>query len=440
MSTSAQVSAAGIVSPVTRSHTIWHDVNTWLALLPLLFITVGGKVDLDRGNVALRVTAMAEDSFARRLALVTCSFIMIGLISTRAREVWKTLFQSRLLLILPAIACISAAWSQNPMHTLVSSCNLTLTILFAIYLYARYPKDTLLLFLTGGAAICLLLSLLAVIFLPSVGIDPYQQDAWRGLFFQKNNCATICTFFFVLGLHLKPTSLSERMLRFLVIALALLFVVMSGSRTGWILSLLALVLTYTFHIVGRMPGANRAAMKAALFGVSVVAGVLLYLNFAGVLAVLGKDPTMTQRTVIWASVIPSVLKHPFLGYGFDAFWSGLNGESMQTILVTGWMQAQAQSGYLDVLLQLGLLGFCPLIWLFIRALIKGGPSGASGSTQMMRVSTVLLVLVLVENIGETAFLVPYGLLWLYSLLAILVLTVKPGSAKSHLALALAGEP
>jgi O-antigen ligase len=166
-------------------------------------------------------------------------------------------------------------------------------------------------------------------------------------------------------------------------------------------------------------------MKAALFGVSVVAGVLLYLNFSGVLAVLGKDPTMTQRTVIWASVIPSVLKHPFLGYGFGAFWSGLNGESMQTILATGWMEGQAQSGYLDVLLQLGLLGFCPLVWLFIRALIKGGPTSASGErTQMMKVSTVLLVLVLVENIGETSFLDPYGLLWLYSLAAILVLTVR----------------
>jgi O-antigen ligase len=301
-----------------------------------------------------------------------------------------------------------------------------LTTLFAIYLYVRYPKDSLLLFLTGGAAICLVLSLLAVIFMPSLGTDPYQQDAWRGLFSQRNNCATVCTLFFALAVHLKPTSIGERMLRFLVIALAILFIVMSGSRTGWILSLLALVLTYTFDIVGRMPGTDRAATKAALFGVSLVGGVLLYLNFSGALAVLGKDPTLTQRTAIWASVIPSVLKHPFLGYGFGAFWSGLNGESMQTILVTGWMEGQAQNGYLDVLLQLGLLGFCPLVWLFIRALIKGGSASASGGrTQMMKVSTVLLVLVLVENIGETSFLDPYGLLWLYSLLAILVLTVRP---------------
>jgi exopolysaccharide production protein ExoQ len=426
MSTSAQVSAVGIVPPVTRSHTIWQDVNTWVALLPLLFISVSGRVDLAPGPVAFRVTAMAEDSFTRRLALVICSFIIIALIATHARQVWKTLFQSRLLLILPVIACLSAAWSQNPAHTLVSSCSLTLTTLFAIYLYARYPKDTLLVFLTGGAAIGLLLSLLAVILLPSVGIDAYQQDAWRGLFSQRNYCAIVCTLFFVLAVHMKPASISQRMLRALVVVLAILFIVMSGSRTGWVLSLLAFVLTCISQIVGRMPGMDRSAMKAGLFGVTVLVGVLLYLNFSGVLAVLGKDPTMSQRTVIWASVVPSVLKHPFLGCGFGAFWSGLNGESMQTILVTGWMEGQAQNGYLDVLLQLGVLGLCPLVWLFIRSLVKGAPTSASGGrTQMMKVSILLLVLVLVENIGETSFLDPYGLLWLYSLLAILVLTVRP---------------
>jgi O-antigen ligase len=276
--------------------------------------------------------------------------------------------------------------------------------------------------------------------MPSLGTDPYQQDAWRGIFYQKNNCATICTFFLVLALNLKARSISQRMLRFLVIPLATLFVVMSGSRTGWILSLLALVLTYTSRIVGRMPALDRVAVKAVLFGVSIVAGVVLYLNSAGILAVLGKDPTLTQRTVIWVSVIPSVLRHPFVGYGFDAFWSGLNGESTQTILATGWMEAQAQSGYLDVLLQLGLLGFCPLIWLFIRALIKGGRSMAGEPTGMTKVSAVLLIMVLVDNIGETSFLAPYAILWFYSLLAILALTVRPGWEKSQLTLAPAGEP
>jgi hypothetical protein len=41
--------------------------------------------------------------------------------------------------------------------------------------------------------------------------------------------------------------------------------------------------------------------------------------------------------------------------------------------------------------------------------------------QLRKASCVLLILVLIENIGETSFLDPYGLLWLYSLVATLVL-------------------
>jgi hypothetical protein len=54
----------------TCSHSIWQDVNTWVALLPLLHISVSGKVDLAPGPIAFRFTAMADDSFTRRLVLV----------------------------------------------------------------------------------------------------------------------------------------------------------------------------------------------------------------------------------------------------------------------------------------------------------------------------------------------------------------------------------
>jgi hypothetical protein len=30
----------------TRPHSIWQDVNTWLALLPVLYISISVKVDL----------------------------------------------------------------------------------------------------------------------------------------------------------------------------------------------------------------------------------------------------------------------------------------------------------------------------------------------------------------------------------------------------------
>jgi O-antigen ligase len=131
---------------------------------------------------------------------------------------------------------------------------------------------------------------------------------------------------------------------------------------------------------------------------------------------------MTQRTVIWAEVLPSIAKHPWIGYGYSSFWAGLNGESMQTVLTTGWMEGQAQDGYLDVLLQLGFVGLLPLCWLFGRGFIQASRAIQRGKVKpVVLLAPVLLGLVLCENIGESSLLLPLGIPWFYALLALVVL-------------------
>ena len=36
---------------------------------------------------------------------------------------------------------------------------------------------------------------------------------------------------------------------------------------------------------------------------------------------VGKDPTFTGRTDLWTAMIISISHHPFLGTGYQAFWS-----------------------------------------------------------------------------------------------------------------------
>jgi exopolysaccharide production protein ExoQ len=145
-------------------------------------------------------------------------------------------------------------------------------------------------------------------------------------------------------------------------------------------------------------------------------------NFTQLLAVMDKDPTMTQRTVIWAEVLPSIAKSPLQGYGYSSFWAGLNGESMQTVLTTGWMEGQAQDGYLDVLLELGVIGLAPLIWMFVRGFFQAAKAferRAAGT--MVMLATVLLPVILVANVGESSLVTPLGIPWFYALLALLIL-------------------
>jgi len=401
---------------------IWGEASSWLALLPALFITVSGRIQTDTGPVAFRFTAMEEDSLGRRMTRLACSLLVLFLISTRFRSILAVCKRSKLLLLLPVLALASTLWSQNPRHTLVDSLNLVLTTLFVIYLFVRYPGDRVVSFLTLSACISLLLCVFVVIAFPSIGIDSFQQNAWRGIFGQRNNCAAACALFLVVGLHNRTHGLVEQLIRGSVIVLSFVFIAMSSSRTGFILAIFALVLTYGLRSISKIRSLDRILFLMVLAIPSTLAAVFIGSHFNQVLAAMDKDPTMTQRTIIWAQVLPSIAKHPLMGYGYSAFWAGLNGESMQTVLTTGWMEGQAQNGYLDTLLQLGLLGLIPLLTVFLRGFIQAATTierDLLGPTTSLAI--VLLPLILMENIGESSLLLPLGIPWFYALIALVIL-------------------
>jgi len=402
---------------------IWTEVYAWVALLPALFITVSGRIQPDDGPVAFRFTAMEEDSLERRILRVACSLLIVFLVSTRFRAVLRACAKARLFLVLPFLAFASVLWSQSPIHTLVDAANLALTTLFAVYLYVRYPGRRLVEFLTFAAAVSLLISIFLVIAVPRIGIDAFQQDSWRGIFGQRNNCAAVCALYLVLALHDRTRTFAGQVFRAIVIVLSLVFIVMSGSRTGWALTLLAFALTTLVRFAARMRALDRLAF---LMAVAIPTTLVVYLaatNFNELLAVMDRDPTLTQRTVIWAEVIPSIVKQPLHGYGYSAFWTGLHGESSHAVLVTRWMEGQAQNGYLDVLLQLGLLGLVPLIYMFVRGFLQAGKAFERlDVSPAVLLATVFLPMVLMENVGESSFLLPLGIPWFYALIAFLVLT------------------
>lgn len=147
-----------------------------------------------------------------------------------------------------------------------------------------------------------------------------------------------------------------RFFQIMVFVLALLVIFETQSRTGWITTIAYL----GFHTMLRAPNRIR---KQDLVTVGLFAGgfgaVLLYLflgNFSAITQLLGKDPTMSGRTEIWRAAISSGLKQPILGFGFGAFWRGAQGESLNVYLTTGFALWQGHNGYLDLWLDLGLLG------------------------------------------------------------------------------------
>jgi O-antigen ligase len=83
-----------------------------------------------------------------------------------------------------------------------------------------------------------------------------------------------------------------------------------------------------------------------------------------ILALVGRDSTLSGRTQLWAALHPAMLKRPVLGYGYGAFWAGLKGETLNVFIQSRWLPTGADNGYVDLYLGLGALGMCAFLSVF----------------------------------------------------------------------------
>jgi exopolysaccharide production protein ExoQ len=141
-------------------------------------------------------------------------------------------------------------------------------------------------------------------------------------------------------------------------------------------------------------------------GTYVVIGVLALLAaewafgiYASAIQLLGKDPTLTDRTLLWAELL-KVDINPLLGTGFESFWLGERLRSFATS--RWWAPNQAHNGYLETYLNLGLVGLFLLIGLLIATFWKARQELFT-NFQFGRFRLGFLIAVIAYNWTEAAF-------------------------------------
>jgi O-antigen ligase len=141
-------------------------------------------------------------------------------------------------------------------------------------------------------------------------------------------------------------------------------------------------------------------------GTYLIIGVLALLAaewafgiYSHVIQLLGKDATLTDRTILWSELL-KVKINPIFGTGFESFWLG---ERYQKLAESRWWQPnEAHNGYLETYLNLGLVGLILLIGLFIATFWKGRRELLT-NFQFGRFRLGFLLAVIAYNWTEAAF-------------------------------------
>lgn len=369
------------------------------ALVPLMLERTGVDIDSFRGNAVLRNMFMA---------IHAGTFLMIAV---RWRSVRVVLRRSPAMVALILLAIASVAWSADAALSGRRALALFGTTAFGVWLTARYDPRVLLRLLATALGIAALLSALFAVALPGYGIDTgVHAGTWRGVFQQKNTLAQTMVLCAVAFLLYRPASALGRWTRIGGVGLAALLILLSTSKTA-LGVLLTLVVLMALYRTLRWRSTVAVPVASAFIVVSGAVATFLVANREEILTLAGKDASFTGRTPIWLASLDMIAQKPLLGYGYSGFWLGWRHPSIAIYQRIGWETPHAHNGFVDLALQLGLVGLALFLIAIVVMAVRGVATVRLNPSREALWPLVMLTYVLLYNVTETTVLQSNTISW-----------------------------
>lgn len=299
-----------------------------------------------------------QDIPALRLIWPPIYLVILALAGFRARRMaaaWPAFIP---LMLMVGLALASSLWSLSPEVSQRRVVALALTGGFAIYLGAVFrgvalPRLLTRAFLLMGAG-----SLAAVFLFPGLGVHhDVNAGMWRGLWYEKNQMGMVMAAGLIAGSALVAADQpQDRRLALVAMGVCALALFGSQSKTALLMALLGVSLIILCELIARA-GPVFGVITVWLLGLGLVVGLWGWSAYSvEILALFGKDPSLTGRTDIWDAITRMTEQRPWLGYGYGAFWQ-IGSEPMEWIRhETGWPVPSAHQGWLDLRADLGWAG------------------------------------------------------------------------------------
>jgi exopolysaccharide production protein ExoQ len=378
----------------------------------LAFFAVQGAIPFIAPNQALEATG-APATGLMFYGGVGSQLLVYGaivfLLLRQARRVARWLGAMQWTLALAALAVVSTVWSQFPLYTIRRSLPFALAGLFGLYLAVRFPVRRQLGILRVTMIALALGTVAMALCFPKLGLDAsagHHAD-WQGVFTQKNACGRMMVLAIAVLLADWKTSWQR-------VASAALFVVvmfMSGSRSAWLVEGGLLVLWAALMTAKRVDRNTRVIVAfGAVVSLPLIA-CAVYISLPALAHWMGRDATLSGRTLIWKQVWIFILQRPWLGWGYDAFWRGTRGEAFRVVAAVHFMVFHAHNGFLEIWLELGAVGVGIFALSYLRAWRRLWPVLRAGEVDRVMWMVFVLALIVLYDLDENSLLIYNGLFW-----------------------------
>jgi O-antigen ligase len=340
----------------------------WLRLIERVFaifsiiIYSGGFLSLIRVSGASEGETdflNAADSPFTLITFQAIYLITFFLLILRWKKAIHFVKQDKLIWCLVGFGLISFIWSFDPRITLVRGIALLGSSMFGLYLASRYSLKEQMELLGYSFAVIVFLSFILALGLPKYGVmSGIHAGAWRGIYNHKNVLGKMM----VLGTYIVflLTSGKTKIYYLIQIFLSVCLLALAKSASAIVSFLILVPVLFILKILRW----KYNFLVPSFFAITM-AGGSLYLVITGfgdtLLNLAGKDMTLTGRSDLWSLALNKILNHFWLGYGYGAFWTDTNRDATLVRYAVGWSVPNAHNGFLDLLLDLGFIGFGLLV-------------------------------------------------------------------------------
>ncbi len=327
---------------------------------------------------------MTEGSLVRKLQWSSL-FGLAGFLLWKVRFIYfkRYFWGNAFVALLMLFSAASVFWSPFPVMVIRQMIQFVgvFMIGIAVAIYLGNDIHKLISICLDVLTVVLFCSIVAVFVAPTVAIETAVgiEGSWRGILEQKNTLGISCGVSLLLWIYVQTNTPRHWLYACFVLAIILICLVNSRSSSSLFFGVFS-VFVYLLLYRERLR-APQFLVRGLLFVMVSLLVMLLMFFFVNnhfpsggdilgpFSAIFGKSSDLTGRGDIWIYMWQSIADHWWLGAGYASFWMGLGGPSQFIVDALKWGVPNAHNGYLEVMNELGLIGF-GLYWLMLIFHVK----------------------------------------------------------------------